>query len=118
MRGLKAPYTKRLRLDKAGTGSEYIDDDRVWPGRILILENVAVVDKTSAVTYFRIGKMSGGERLPWMEQQTISADNVTWKNGEWRLREGENVYAEINGGAAADECWLYLDGYWYEGDEE
>lgn len=112
------PYTKRIRLTKAGTGTEYISDEPVKPGRRVVLRNIAAEDKTSALTKVRVGKRTEGVFFPWAEQQSVSAAELVFDHKEWWIREGEYFQAELVGGAASDECWAYVDGYWFDWREE
>lgn len=112
------PYTKTIPLTKAGTGVEYISDDPVKPGRRVVLRNIAVEDETSALTYVRVGKNSGGQFFPWAEQKSPAAGSLSFDHKEWWIREGEYFQAKLNGGAASDVCKAYIDGYWFEYKEE
>jgi len=107
------PYTKPLFLKKAGTGAEYLKDDPVQMGRVLVLTSIACEDETSALTDVRIGKFSAGAFLPWEEQKTPVAGELVFSQEEHWIREGEQFAARFNGGAASDVCKVYLDGYWF-----
>jgi len=107
------PYTKPLVFKKVGTGVESFYDDLVKAGRELVLTSIAVEDETTALTYIRIGKESGGTFFPWEEQQTVAADELVHSSEEHHLRGNERFECKINGGAADDIVKAYLDGYWY-----
>lgn len=107
-------YTKRLRFKKVGTGVEYISDEPVKRGRVIVLTNIAVEDETSELTYVRIGKRISGYFHSWEEQKTPAAAALTFDDGEWWIRESEYFQAELSGGQADDVCFAYLDGYWFE----
>ena len=114
------PYTKRLKLIKAGTGTEYISDEPVKDGRVVVLRVISAENKTSALTKIRFGKKTGGFFLPWAEQKAPAANELVFSDDiEHWIRQGEFFQAELVGGAANDECWVYLDGYWFtwNGDE-
>jgi len=111
-------YTKPLFLKKAGTGTEYIKDDLCKEGRVIVLKSIAVEDKTSALTKVRIGKFTGGAFLPWEEASAPAEDELSFSQEEHWIREGEQFAAELVGGAASDECWAYIDGYWQRWKEE
>ena len=112
------PYTKPLKLIKAGTGTEYISDEPVKDGRVIVLTSVSVVDETSALTKIRIGKNTGGYFMPWEEELSPIANELCFSQEEHWLRTAEYFQAELVGGAANDVCWAYLDGYWFRWEEE
>ena len=111
------PYTKRLKLIKAGAGAEYISDNPVKPAKVLVLTSISVEDKTSALTKVRIGKQSGGYFHSWEEALTPAAGELSFSAEEHWIRTAEYFQAELTGGVAADECWAYLDGYWFKWEE-
>lgn len=108
------PYTKRLKLAKAGTGAEYISDDPVDMGKVTVLTSISVEDKTNALTKVRIGKKTGGYFHPWEEKLAPIAAALSFSTWEHWIRADEQFQAELTGGAASDECWAYLDGYWFK----
>lgn len=106
------PYTKRLKLVKAGTGEENIDDEPVKEGRILVLTSISLEDETSALTKARIGKVTAGYYHPWEEQDTPAQNELVFSTEEHWLRTGDKFRAVVTGGAADDIIFVYLDGYW------
>lgn len=111
-------YTKHLFFTKVGTGVEYFSDKEVESGRIIVLTSIAVEDETTSLTYVRIGKESGGRFFPWEEQKTPAAAELSFSQEEHWLREAEKFQVKISGGAASDKLHAYLDGYWFESQEE
>ena len=107
-------YTKRLKLIKTGTGTEYISDEPVDADRSIVLTSISVIDETSALTKIRIGKKSAGYFMPWEEELSPIAAELCFSQEEHWLRTAEYFQAELTGGAASDVCWAYLDGYWSE----
>jgi len=112
------PYTKRIKLIKAGTGTEYVSDEPVKPNIIIVLTSISVVDETNALTKVRIGKKSAGYFMPWEEELSPIAAELNFSQEEHWLRTAEYFQAELVGGAASDICWAYLDGYWFKWGEE
>jgi len=111
------PYTRRLFLKKVGVGEEYIDDLIVEAGKVVVLRNIVVVDETTALTYSRIGKMSGDDYIVWNGKDSPAAKSVLAHPYECWLREGEKFRAALLGGLANDLCYAFLDGYWFFGEE-
>lgn len=106
-------YTQPLFLKKAGDGTEYMKDKLVKAGRIIVLNSIAVEDKTSILTKVRIGKITGGVFFPWEEALTPAIGELSFSQEEHWLREGEQFAVELVGGAENDKCWAYIDGYWF-----
>jgi len=94
-------------------GTEYISDDPVEADKTLVLTYLSAEDKTSALTKVRLGKFTGGYFHPWSETLAPVANQLcAAREDEKYLRMGEYFQAQFVGGAANDECWAYLDGYW------
>ena len=109
---LKHRYNKKLDLTKAGTGVEYIEDDAVESGKILVYESIAVVDENSSLSYIRIGAMTPSYYELWEEELAPNANELCFSQEEHTIRELQRFRCEINGGTANDKIHVYLTGYW------
>ena len=105
-------FEKLLTLKKEGVGVEDIDDAPVAPKTMLVLDDIAVEDETSALTYIRIGKVTAGRFRPWEEQKSPSAAEVVTSTEMHKMRDGEYFRCRVSGGAANDIIRVYLSGYW------
>ena len=108
------PYTKRIKLVKTGSGTEYINDEPVKPNQAIVLTSIIAQNSTHDTNKIRLGKRTGGYFQPWKEDKTVTAGTLVVENWEHWLRTAEYFQAEFEGGQAGDECWVYLDGYWFK----
>ena len=105
-------YDKVLDLTKKGTGVEDIDDIPIDKDKIMILENISVLDPTTELTYVRIGKMVAEVYRIWEEQKSVPADEVTFTTEEHKITAGQFFRCKVSGGAEGDKIKVHLEGYW------
>ena len=101
---------RTLKFVSVGSAVEYIYDNIVRPGDILILDRVAVENETSSYTQLRIGVLSGGVFYPFEEQKTPSLDTLYWASDEIVVAPGENLVIELTGCTSGDKVNIYLCG--------
>lgn len=102
---------KPIRFVSTTTGTEYIDDERVKPGYEHILTRIAVENKTTAFTSFRVGVWDGANYHLSEEQKAPAAGTLYWTSDPLYLSEGENLRIELKGCTCSDEVMVYVDGF-------
>ena len=109
--GYKHPIVKNVRKVSAALTNEELEFEPVPPGRMWVIENIALEDETNAFTSLRVYVRMGGINQYLLEDYSLLAGRLYWHDGPLYIPTRTILVARFVGTSASDVLQAYINGF-------